>query len=154
MELYPEKARERLTVSRPVDRKDAIWLHPGEPVFERFRTLVSERLGDTGKRGAIFVDPSTDRPYLFHMALLTIARKADPKLPDLAKEETLDCRLVGVKQYEGAEVSLCPVEHLLLLKGGQGLPPSAQRLAVAANGMKDQALAFLLERVAAKTRLP
>lgn len=153
LELYPEKARERLTVSRPVDRKDAIWLHPGEPVFERFRALVSERLGDTGKRGAIFVDPTTDRPYLFHMALLSIARKADPELPDLAKEETLDCALVGMKQYEGAEVNLCPVEHLLLLKGGQGLPPSAQRLAVAANAMKEQALAFLLERVAREMAL-
>jgi len=148
LELYPEKARERLSVSRPADRKDVIWLHPGEPVFERFRALVSERLGDAGKRGAVFIDPSTDRPYLFHMALLTMARKADAEMPDLAKEETLDCRLVGVKQYEGAEVTLCPVEYLLLLKGGQGLPPSAQRLAVAANGLKEQALAFLLERVA------
>jgi len=153
LELYPEKTRERLSVSRPTDRKDAIWLHPGEPVFERFRALVSEHLGDTGKRGAVFVDPSTDRPYLFHMALLTMARKADPELPDLAKEEMLDCRLVGVKQYEGAEVILCPVEHLLLLKGGRGLPPSAQRLAVAANEMKEQALAFLLERVAREMAL-
>ncbi len=153
LELYPEKARERLSVSRPADRKDTIWLHPGEPVFEKFRALVSDRLGDTGKRGAVFVDPATDRPYLFHMALLSIARKADQELPDLAKEETLDCRLVGVKQYEGAEVTLCPVEHLLLLKGGQGLPPSAQRLAVAANGMKEQALAFLLERVAREMAL-
>jgi superfamily II DNA or RNA helicase len=153
LELYLEKARERLTVSRPTDRKDAIWLHPGEPVFERFRALVSERLGDTGKRGAIFVDPTTDRPYLFHMALLSIARKADSELPDLAKEETLDCALVGMKQYEGAEVNLCPVEHLMLLKGGQGMPSSAQRLAVAANAMKAQALAFLLERVAREMAL-
>jgi len=153
LELYPEKARERLAVSRPTDRKDVIWLHPGEPVFERFRALVSERLGDTGKRGAVFVDTSTNRPYLFHMALITIARKADPEIRDLAKEEMLDCRLVGVKQYEGAEVTLCPVEHLLLLKGGQGLPPAAQRLAVAANGMKEQALAFLLERVAREMAL-
>jgi hypothetical protein len=52
-----------------------------------------------------------------------------------------------VKQYEGAEVMLCPVEHLLLLKGGHGLPPSGQRLAVMAEEMKGQALAFLIERI-------
>jgi superfamily II DNA or RNA helicase len=153
LEFYPERARERLTVSRPTDRMDAIWLHPGEPVFESFRALVSDRLSDDGKRGAIFVDPTSDRPYLFHMALLSIVRKSDQALPDLAKEETLECRLVGVKQYEGAEVSICPVEHLLLLKGGQGLPSSAQRLAVAAKDMKEHALAFLLERVAREMAL-
>ncbi len=153
LELYPEKARGRLTVSRPADREDAIWLHPGEPVFERFRALVSERLGDAGRRGAVFVDPAADQPYLFHMAVLSIARKADPELPDLAKEETLDCRLVGVKQNEGTEVALCPIEHLLLLKGGHGLPPSAQRLAIAANKIKERVLAFLLERVAREMAL-
>ena len=153
LELYPEKARERLTVSRPADREDAIWLHPGEPVFERFRALVSERLGDAGKRGAVFVDPAADQPYFFHMAVLSVARKADPEMLDLAKEETLDCRLVGVKQNEGAEVALCPIERLLLLKGGHGLPPSAQRLAIAASNMKERALAFLLERVAREMAL-
>ena len=147
MELYPEKMQVRLSVSQPPDQRDAIWLRPGEPVFEQFRALVSERLSNMGRRGAVFVDPTTERPYLFHMALLSIIRKADLELPDLAQEETLECRLVGVKQYEGAEVMLCPVEHLLLLKGGHGLPPSGQRLAVVAEEMREQALAFLIERV-------
>src|SRR5207245_2276257 len=34
------------------------------------------------------------------------------------------------------------------LKGGHGLPPAAQRLAVNAKGLLDQARAFLVERVA------
>jgi SNF2 family DNA or RNA helicase/DNA-binding XRE family transcriptional regulator len=153
LEHYPETAREQMTVSKPTDRKAAIWLHPGEPVFERFRALVSAQLGDIGRRGAIFVDPATDRPYLFHLALISIARKADPEITELATAEMLDCRLVGIKQYEGAEVSLCPVEHLLLLKGGQGLPASAQRLALAANNLKEQAQAFLLERIAREIAL-
>ena len=75
-------------------------------------------------------------------------RQADPELPDLADEEVLDCRLVGVKQFEGAEVVLCPVEHLLLLNGGHGLPPAAQRLALIAEKLKTQAEAFMVERVA------
>jgi len=153
LELYPEGAREQLSVSRPIEKKDTIWLHPGEPVFERFLTLVSEKLIDAGKRGAVFVDPTTDRPYLFHLALLSILRKADAELPDLATEETLECVLVGVKQYEGAEMALCPVEHLLLLRGGHGLSAAAQRLALVAKEMKEQAGAFLLERVAREKAL-
>src|SRR5690606_27291594 len=85
------------------------------------------------------------------LALVTVVRKADPELPDLATEEVLDCQLVGIRQNEGADVTLCPVEHLLLLKGGHGLPgPAAQRLAVAAESLKEQAEGFTLERVARK----
>lgn len=153
LELYPESARDSLSVSRPEDPKGMIWLHPGETVFERFRALVSERLLEEGKRGAVFVDPTSERPYLFHMALLSVIRKPDPEIPELAKEEVLDCRLVGVKQYEGAEIALCPVEHLLLLKGGRGLPAAAQRMAVAANEQKELAFAYLAERVSREMAL-
>jgi len=148
LELYPEKTRRRFSVMRPADRDDVIWLHPGEPVFEQLRALVRDRLADDGIRGAVFVDPATDKPYLFHLALLSIVRKADPELPELTKEELLECRLVGVKQFEGAELALCPVEHLLLLKGGRGLPAAAQRLAVTAQDEKELARSFLVERVA------
>lgn len=147
LELYPEDCRGTFSVSRLESRKDVIWLHPGEPVFERFRALVSERLYDAGMRGAVFIDPTAAKPYLFHMAHLCITRKPDAELPELAKEEILECRLVGIKQSEGAEIGLCPVEHLLLLRGGQGLPASAQRLAAAANQQKALASAFLAERI-------
>ena len=88
VELYPERARDNLSVARPADRNAAIWLHPGEPVFERFRGLVSERLADEGSRGAVFVDPNTEKPYLFHLALLSTVRKADP-----CSTLDLDCAL-------------------------------------------------------------
>lgn len=148
LELYPEKSRDNFSVVRPTDRKDVIWLHPGEPVFERFRALTTERLSDVGTRGAVFIDPSATKPYLFHMALLSVVRRADPELPDFAHEEVLECRLVGICQQEGAEICVCPVEHLLLLKGGHGLPASAQRLAVAATEQKELARAYLAERIA------
>jgi hypothetical protein len=153
LESYPEKARDRLSISRPVERREAIWLHPGEPVFERFRGLVRERLGEQGARGAIFVDPTTEKPYLFHLALISTVRREDPEIADLAKEDVLDCRLVGVKQYEGAEITFCPIEHLLLLKGGRGLPASAQRLAATATHEKEQARAYLVERIAREMAL-
>lgn len=153
LELYSEEARDNFSVIRPTRRNEAVWLHPGEPVFERFRAMVSESLAEVGKRGAVFVDPAATKPYLFHMALLSVVRKADPELPELEREEVLDCRLIGVRQSEGSEIEVCPVEHLLLLKGGYGLPASAQRLAVAANTEKELARAYLAERIAREMAL-
>ena len=64
-------------------------------------TLDKEVLSDDALRGAVFVDPTSDKPYLFHLAMVRVNRQADPELPDLATEEVLDCQLVGVKQHEG-----------------------------------------------------
>lgn len=148
LELYPPAQRHSLSVVRPEDRDTCVWMHPGEPVFERFRELVRNQLGRDALRGAVFVDPTAKKPYIFHLARLTVVRKADPELDELGQEETVECRLVGVRQTEGAEVSICPVEHLLLLRGGHGLPSEAQRLAVFAKQHRDLAQAYLAERVA------
>lgn len=148
LEVYPAHQRQCLSVVRPEDRDACVWVHPGEPVFERFRELVRSHLGKDALRGAVFVDPTAMKPYLFHLARLTVVRKADSELGELGQEETAECRLVGVRQSEGAEVSLCPVEHLLLLRGGHGLPPDAQRLAVVAKQHRGLAHAYLAERVA------
>lgn len=153
LEAYPERARGSFSFSRLADRNDVIWLHPGEPVFERFRALVGERLAQEGLHGAVLVDPTSEKPYLFHLGLLSIIRKPDRDLAELSNEEVIDCRLVGVKQYEGAEITLCPVEQLLLLRGGHGLPVSAQRLAVVANEEKELARSYLSERVARELAL-
>ena len=148
LETYPFHQRQRLSVQKTKDRQPSIWIHPGEPVFERFREIVRSQLGQDALRGAVFVDPTAARPYLFHLARLTVVRKADPETDELGKEETVECRLIGVRQFEGSEISLCPVEHLLLLRGGGGLPPEAQRLAVIAEKHRDLARAYLTERVA------
>jgi superfamily II DNA or RNA helicase len=147
LETFTAKQRACLSFVRPKDHQSGVWIHPGEPVFEAFRALVNERLGDQARRGAVFVDPATEKPYLFHVALVSIVREADPEFDDLAQEELLDCRLVGVKQFEGSQIVVCPVEHLLLLKGGRGLPASGQRLALSAKDLLEQARAFLIERV-------
>jgi len=148
LEAYPAELHDRFTIARPRSKDDGIWLHPGEPVFEQLRALVTDRLGVEAMKGAVFVDPDADRPYLFHLAVVAVTREADTKFSELAQPETLECRLVGVKQYEGAELHECPIEHLLLLKGGKGLPPAGQRLAAAGSALRDQAAAYLSERVA------
>ena len=147
LDTYPPTQSRRLSIQRPDDRQSCIWMHPGEPVFERFREQVRTKLGRDALRGAIFVDPTADKPYLFHLARLKVVRKADPEIVELAHEETVECRLVGIRQSESTDISVCPVEHLLLLRGGEGLPPQAQRLAVAATELRDQANAYLMERV-------
>lgn len=147
MDTYPADMPRHLSVLRPDDRDACIWMHPGEPVFEQFRELVRQRLGRDALKGAVFVDPTANKPYLFHLARLTVVRKADPEIGELAQEETVVCRLVGVRQSEGADIAICPVEHLLLLRGGEGLPAQAQRLAVAATTLREQANAYLMERV-------
>jgi len=151
LETYPDEQRRCLSFVRPVNHTAAVWIHPGEPIFEAFRGLVGERVGRQARRGAVFVDPAAEKPYLFHLAVVSVARDADLELADLNQDEVLDCRLVGVKQFEGADLQVCPIEHLLLLKGGHGLPASAQRLAVTAKGLVEQARAFLVERIARET---
>ena len=56
LDRYEPEAREQFTVYRPDRERKAIFLHPGEPVFEGLRSLVRERLGIAADRGAVFVD--------------------------------------------------------------------------------------------------
>jgi SNF2 family DNA or RNA helicase/DNA-binding XRE family transcriptional regulator len=158
LETYSPDQRSHLCIHRPDilnqrspgaadDDTPCIWIHPGEPVFEAFRDIVRNRLGKEALQGAVFVDPTASKPYLFHLARLTVIRMADPELKELGQEETIECRLLGVCQSEGTDIRLCPVEHLLLLKGGYGLPPEAQRMAVLGEKHKAQVSAYLAERV-------
>jgi len=148
IDTYPVAQHNRFTVYRPKPGEANVWLHPGEAVFEAFRGTGDRRRGRSALQGGIFVDPTADAPYLFHVALVSVVRRPDPAVARLAHEEDIEYRLVGLKQFDGDRITPCPVEHLLLLRGGQGLPPVAQRLAVSAREYSDLAQAYLLERVA------
>jgi hypothetical protein len=99
-------------------------------------------------QGGVFVDPTADQPYLFHVALVTVARKADAPLRALAHDEILEYRLVGLRHMEGGPIEACPVEHLLLLKAGQRMPPSAARFALTAQASRELARVYALECIA------
>ncbi|MGE0483483.1 MAG: helicase-related protein [Gammaproteobacteria bacterium] len=116
LETYPESARNRFTVYRPCDSRDAIFLHPGEPVFERLSSIAIDNSRSAGKRGAIFTDVSATAPYLFHVARVSVMRAVDPGFPAFHTEEVVEQRLVGVKQYADGRMIEAPVEHQLLLK--------------------------------------
>lgn len=147
-EAYPSEQRHRLTVYRPDTPQDAIFLHPGEPLFERFLAYVSARLQRHALQGGVFVDPTAAQPYLFHLALITVARKADAALHPLAHDEVLAYCLVGLRHMESGSIETCPVEHLLLLKAGQRIPPLVARFALTASASRELARGHALERTA------
>ena len=119
IELYPSAVRQRLMVRRPAFGEEAIWLHPGEPVFDAISGEVQERFGQEALRGAAFVDPHAKEASLFHMATLTVLHR------DASGDDVLDHRLVGLRQEADGTIQECPVEWLLLLRGASSVMPGA-----------------------------
>ena len=148
LETYPLAQQQRFTVQRPVDPKSAIFLHPGEPFFDRLSAYVAAKFNRDALRGAVLIDPTTPLPYLFHLVLMTVKRQADTDLKALAREEILEQRLIGLKQHEDGAIEECPIEYLLLLKSGAGIPPTAVRCAALAPEAREAARAYAVERVA------
>jgi superfamily II DNA or RNA helicase/DNA-binding XRE family transcriptional regulator len=149
LETYPPEQRQSLTVYRPEPgAPPAVYLHPGEPVFDAMRHLAQERFGREALQGATYVDPHATSPYLFHLAAVTAERKADEQYAPLARPETLQCRLVGLRQEENGQLQECPVEHLLLLKGRPGGAAQAPALVAGAARAVSDAGAFALAQVA------
>lgn len=157
LERYRPEQRQSLTVYRP-DNKDAvIFLHPGEPVFEALRTLALDHLGLQALAGAIFRDPTAVAPYLFHVALIRIVRRADQTLHALRRPETMEYWLVGLRQEHGptpeqqgehALIMLCPIEQLLLLRDGGGVSAEAIPLIATAEVAFELARAYATESIA------
>ncbi len=145
LDAYTPEQQGCLSVHRPAPDKPAIWMHPGETVFERFRALVAAKTGRLALRGGVFVDPAAQRPYLFHVALISVIRKADAEIWELAHEDPLETRLYAFKQFEDGKIRPWPVEHLLLMIPGRGLPRPAQRMAAGAFRLKQMAEAWLHE---------
>ena len=54
IETYPIEARQRLMVQRPSVGQAAVWLHPGEPVFDALARGVLETFGSEAMRGGIY----------------------------------------------------------------------------------------------------
>ncbi len=141
LEAYPAERRDRLTVYRPANGngEGTIFLHPGEPVFERLRAWALGRFEREALRGAVFVDPLAERPYLFHLARVEVVRRSDEAFPSLAREELLESKLVGLRQEEDGRIEPCAVERLLLLTGAGSFPMSMARLALSAGELRDGA---------------
>jgi superfamily II DNA or RNA helicase len=122
LEEYPRAARNRFTLHKTDNSMSATFLHPSESFFELMREAVLSRFSSDALRGAVFIDPTATRPYIFQLVLADVVRRADPTFEALQTDEPLESRLVGLRQDESGQIDLCPIEHLLLLKGGRGIP--------------------------------
>ena len=154
LESRQQGERGRLTVYRPERAADAVWMHPGEEVFDRLSASVVGRLGNDGLRGSVFIDPYATHPYLFHIALVSVERSlerpAASDTPSLdqssegaaAESRLLDSKLVGLRQNGDGSVEEAPVEHLLLLKGAVDFAPGSEPLALAARTLTQEAQGF------------
>ena len=154
LEAYAQGNQDRLTVYRPIRATDGVWMHPGEAVFDSLSASVVGRFRNEGLKGAVFVDPYATRPYLFHLALVSVEHvqgsQAVPGAASLteASESTLpkaglvESRLVGLRQTWDGSVEEAPVEHLLLLKGAGNFAPGSEPLALAAQPLLQEAKEF------------
>jgi hypothetical protein len=147
LETYPPTRRQRLTVHKPKDTAEALFLHPGEPVFERLRVHVCEHFSEAALQGGVFVDPTAQCPYLFHLAAVSVSRKADASLPTLARAEVLEHRLVGLRQHGDGWIEQCPVESLLLLRGSGAMPASVSAFAAVAGDLVSAVREFAANKV-------
>ena len=141
LETYPEEMQGRFTVSRPQEDDNAIWLHPGEPVFDRFCTALLSCYGDEALRGAIFIDPHAASPYLFHLAHVSVVKHGMER--ESTDSEVVESRLIGLRQDSSGAIKLCPVEYLLLLRGAQNVKPGSIPLARQSRGLVEAATEWL-----------
>jgi SNF2 family DNA or RNA helicase/DNA-binding XRE family transcriptional regulator len=148
IETYPYQLQNLFTVDRNRENGAAVFLHPGEIIFNTLCDHICERYGNDALRGGIFLDPNAEEPYFYHLALLRVERKADPNFRPFEHSETIEYRLVGLKQGPDNLVEECPLEYLLLLKGSKGLPPPAIRFAATVNDAINRAKDYAFETIA------
>ena len=110
---YPPNLRDQLTFSRELalptgsEKLEAIFLHPGERIFDAIRTRFLEKFNAEGERGAVYLDPQTDVPYLFYLARIPVVRQTN------GEPYVLDEMLVGIKRFADGRCEETPA-HLLL----------------------------------------
>ena len=189
LDSYPEEARARLCVSRPenVAQKDeapdrppappaasapnapAIWLRPGEPVFDAMARAVQEAFAQDALRGAVFFDPRADAPYTFHVAVATVEEEpapapvADTALDDAAPPSNpaglergppvrriLDRRLLALRHDGKGDPAQCDVESFLVLRSAPQVPPGAVPLASRGSSVRAEAAAHAEVRLLAE----
>lgn len=123
IEKYSSHLQDRLTFSRELalptglDQPEAIYLHPGEPVFDSILTRFLAECADEGHRGAVYFDSETDEPYLFYLAKVPMVRQSGER------SQVLDEVLVGVKQFSDGSCESTPAHLLLTLTAPPDTPP-------------------------------
>ena len=153
LETYSLAARDRISVYQQYDCPERIWIHPGEPLFDRMSAAVLDRFSSDALNGSVFGDPHSQKAYLFHIARISVRQSwteqdADASGTDGSNGRPHDFRLVGIRQSEDGTLEECPVEHLLLLKGVKNFALGTEPLAAMAGRLVLEAKQFATEVVA------
>ncbi|MGH9385840.1 MAG: helicase-related protein [Vicinamibacterales bacterium] len=137
LEDYPDGARSHFTVYRPKS-DEAVFVHPGEPIFERLRSLAGERFSADAQRGASFIDPTASSAYVLLVGEFSLVRG----------QELVESRLVAVRIDTTGKPESCPVEHLLILRGADRFPVDHAALARRATDMETTGSEFVRSQIA------
>ena len=121
---YSPGARERCTAYRP-GREDptAIWLRPGEPLFDAIVDAARVRFGDDALRGATFIDPAVRDPYFLHIGEVSVLQGDDDD-----NDTVLEHKLVALRMTEDGAAEETPLERLLLLRPAESIPVAYRHL--------------------------
>ena len=159
LETYPPAARDRVRVRRPPDDESSIWLHPGEPVFDALCQLALAECEGDAARGAIFIDPRAEEPYLVHLGELAVTEGAvetgEASAHGAPARRTLERQLACLRQDEDGRIEPLALEYLGFLQAARHVPPGAVPLATRAVTLRAETNAHLheeAERVAEARR--
>ena len=162
MLAYPEEIQDRLTFSRdlalPPDALSprAIFLHPGEPVFDAVATLFLGKAGDLATHGGVFFDAGADRPYLFYLGKVPVLKdriRATGSPDDEGHLETVEEVMVGVRRFEDDRCEEVPAHLLLDLFGADADEVDTELLEVWSARARDRSVveAFIYEEHGVRT---
>jgi len=113
---YPPSIRDRLTFERDAATPDwgrearAIYLYPGELVFETVMDLFLGQYEPEAMRGTIYLDPEGSEPYVFCLGRVSLLRGLQP--PE-GEPEVVGEQMVGVRLYADGRIEQAPA-HLLM----------------------------------------
>ena len=152
LSAYPDALRQRLTFDRDQAKPDltrqlrAVYLHPGEPVFETITDLLLGKYDQEGMRGAVYYDAEATEPYIFYLARTTVLRDdVDPaRSPEVVEE-----RMPGVRRYADGRCEEAPAHLLLTLYSPEQAspPPAPDAWALEAAQELSPAETFVLEGI-------
>jgi hypothetical protein len=143
IERYPVEAQSRLTVYRPPVTEPAIFMHPGEPVFERLREIVRSRCRADAGRGAVFEDPTATRASMIFAVETAIHKRDDTG----QRPTTVESLFRLVRVTADGDVEPCPIEHLLLLRPAPRFPPEHAGFAMRALELRERVVEHVREHL-------
>ncbi len=79
--IYPDEIQNKFSFNPKKALPDsfeelkAIFLHPSEPVFEAIKDLFLSRTETIAKKGALFLEPGGQEPYLFNLISVNIYKR-------------------------------------------------------------------------------